>query len=64
VKSQLKDVDIPIYSNYPNDIYMIKLEKNRQIRERNLLYPEKMFTEFRMILEEATNQKWQLTQKN
>ena len=38
---------------------------NKFIHNENEIFyiPKKMFTGFRMILEEATNQKWQLTQK-
>ena len=49
------------YGSY--DYLQEDLQQIRTQRGRNLYYPEKMFTGFRMILEEATNQKWQLTQK-
>ena len=63
IQSQSDEAKQRIEFEIRNEIKQIKIEKNRRIKERNLLYPEKMFTGFRMILEEATNQKWQLTQK-
>ena len=53
-----------IWKEYSSYNYLQEdLQQIRTQRGRNLLYPEKMFTGFRVILEEATNQKWQLTQK-
>ena len=63
VQSQTNETKQRIEFEIRKEIKLAKEEKNRRIRERNLLYPKKMFIGFRMILEEATNQKQQLTQK-